>query len=92
MANLKYPKEFYIDSGFFDGDMDCEYINRTEKLVKCRKDHECVNCRKKIRSGDYAVNDSTLFPGEGWKSCYICTHCIEGWLEESGQVDVKKDR
>ena len=92
MTDFKYSKELYTDSGFFDGDMDCEYTKRTEKLVKCRKDHECVNCRKKIRAGEHAVNDAALFPGEGWKSCYICIRCIEGWLEESGQVGTEDDR
>jgi len=46
MKNLKYPKEFYTYSGLFGGDMDCEYTNESEKLVKCRKSHECVNCQK----------------------------------------------
>lgn len=83
---MKYSKELYIDSGFFAGDMDDEYTNESEKLVKCRKPHKCVNCQKQISTGDYAVVEKALFRGEGWKSCYICTKCIEGWLEESGQV------
>ena len=84
---LKYPKELYVDSGFFGGDMDCEYTNETEKLVKCRKTHKCVNCQKIIEIGDYAIRDKAVFPSEGWRSCYICTNCIEAWLEESGQVE-----
>ncbi len=87
MTKLKYPKELYIDSGFYGADMDCEYTNETEKLVKCRTPHKCVNCQKSIDVGDYAVQDKALFPGEGWKSCYTCTSCIEEWLEESGQVE-----
>lgn len=87
MNELKYPKEYYVGSGFYDGDMDCECINETEKLVKCRKPHKCVNCQKSIDAGNYAVQEKALFPGEGWKSCYICISCIEEWLEESGQVE-----
>lgn len=89
---LKYSKELYVNSGFYDGDMDCEYINETEKLVKCRKSHKCVNCQKSIDVGDYAVQDKALFPGEGWKSCYTCTSCIEEWLEESGQVESEEEK
>ena len=87
MENLKYPKELYTDSGLFGGDMDCEYTNESEKLVKCRKSHKCVNCQKLINIGDYAVEDKALFRGEGWKSCYICVQCIEEWLEESGRAE-----
>ena len=88
---LKYPKELYVGSGYFDGDMDCEYIDEIQKLVKVRKQHTCCGngrgCKKKINIGDYAVVDKALFPGEGWKSCYICVPCIEEFLEESGQVE-----
>ena len=61
MTKLKYPKELYTGSGFFGGDMDCEYTNESEKLVKCRKSHKCVNCQKRINIGDYAVEDKALF-------------------------------
>ncbi|MCR4745221.1 MAG: hypothetical protein K5894_08325 [Lachnospiraceae bacterium] len=87
MTDLKYSKELYTDSGFFDGDMDCEYTDREEKLVKCRKSHKCTNCQKDIAKGDYAVCETALFPGKGWNNCYTCISCIEKWLEESGQVE-----
>ena len=89
MTKLKYPKELYSESGFFGGDMDCEDTNKSEKLVKCRKLHKCVNCQKRINIGDYAVVEKALFPEEGWKSCYICIKCIEEWLEESGQAEIE---
>ena len=87
MNELKYQKELYVGSGFYGADMDCEYTNETEKLVKCRKQHKCVNCQKSINVGDYAVQEKALFPGDGWKSAYTCTACIEEWLEESGHVE-----
>ena len=87
MTKLKYSKDLYIGSGFFGGDMDCEYTNESEKLVKCRKPHKCVNCQKQISIGDYAVAEKVLLRWEGWKSCYICVQCIEEWLEESGQAE-----
>ena len=70
-------------------DMDDTFIMESEKLVKCRKPHKCVNCQKTIKAGDYAVCETALFPGEGRKSAYTCTTCIENWLEESGQVDME---
>ena len=86
MSELKYDKGMYVDSGFYAGDMDDSYIQESEKLVKCRKPHTCSNFQKTIKAGDYAVCETALFPGEGRKSAYLCTTCIEGWLEESGQV------
>lgn len=90
MSELKYNPDLYVHSGYFDGDMDCEYVNESEKLVKVRKEHPCVgygeNCSKLIKPGQYAIKQTALFPGEGWKSCYICTNCIEDWLVESHQV------
>lgn len=79
---LKYPKEEYTSSAIYGPDMDAEYCVTTEKLVKCRKPHKCVNCQKEIPAGDYALKESALFPGEGWKSAYTCTTCIEEWLDE----------
>lgn len=84
--SLKYDKSLYTDSGFFSGDTDGEYSHETEKLVKCRTQHTCVNCQTLIEPKSYAVLNKVLFNGEGWKSCYICTQCVEAWLEESMQV------
>lgn len=87
MNTLKYDKELYIDSGFYAGDMDDSYVQESEKLVKCRKPHKCVNCQKPIEKGDYALCETVIFPGEGRRTAYTCVKCIEDWLEESGQVD-----
>ncbi len=91
MSELKYDKELYTDCGFYSGDMDDTYIEESEKLVKCRKQHTCMNCQRTINIGEYAVCETALFPGEGRKSAYTCTKCIEDWLEESGQVDTEED-
>lgn len=32
---MKYPEEMYLDSGFYDGDMDVIIENHKEKIVKC---------------------------------------------------------
>ena len=94
-GELKYDADMYVDSGFMGGDMDDEYERINESLVRCRKEHECVGamkcCKKVIKPGDYAVRVTALFPGEGFKSAYICTSCIEAWLEESGQVEESED-
>lgn len=90
---LKYDKELYLDSGFYDGDFcgASEDINcYKEKLVKCRKEHKCSVCNKNILIGSYAIYESGFMDGHA-VSCYTCTECIEKWLEESGQVDNEGD-
>lgn len=81
---MKYPKELYTESGFYGGDEEIE--NYTEKVVKCRKSHKCSGCQKEIQDGEEAVVESGFMGGHP-VSNYICLPCIEGWLEESEQVE-----
>lgn len=83
---MKYPKEMYIESGFYSGDEEIEKY--TEKVVKCRKSHKCSGCGKDIVPGEEAVRESGFMDGQP-VSNYICLPCIEAWLEESEQVDVE---
>ena len=83
---MKYPKELYLESGFYSGDEEIE--NYTEKVVKCRKSHKCCGCQNEIQIGDEAVSERGFIYGRP-VSDYICLRCIEGWLEESGQVGVE---
>ena len=84
----KYPIDLYTDSGFWEPDEDV--IDQNEKVVKCRKQHNCVGgmrtCQGQIQKGEHAVRCEAIIRGEGRKSCYVCFPCIEWWLEESGQV------
>lgn len=84
---MKYPKEMYIDSQIFSGDMDGSESNFSEKIVKTRKTHECCVCGKEIPNGTEMVMQSAIIEGEGWRNCYICLPCIEEWLEEIGRVE-----
>ena len=88
---MKYDEELYIGSGFYGADMDGEYSPREEKIVKCRKPHECMGgCGKTIKPGDQALYETGFFDGKP-VSCYTCLECIEKWLEESGQVESEED-
>ena len=82
--DMKYPDSWYIDSGLFGADMETWMQNHHEKLVKTRKVHKCAYCQKDIPKGDYAVNESAIFPYEGgWQSCYICENCVNEWLDKT---------
>lgn len=85
---MKYkPEEYSItDSGFYginDGDVE----NYKEKLVKCRKTHNCIGgCEKEIPIGAYAVRESGFMDGEPVSS-YTCTNCMDEWLDEINECD-----
>lgn len=84
---MKYPKEMYYDSGFYDGGLgDDDISGHKEKVVKCRKPHKCSGCEAQIHIGDYALLETGFMDGAP-VSCYTCLPCIEKWLEESGQVE-----
>lgn len=85
---MKYPKELYTSSGFYDGDIGGDYDieNYKERVVKCRKSHKCVSCQKEIKQGEEALLETGFMDGKP-VSAYTCLPCIEKWLEESGQVE-----
>jgi hypothetical protein len=87
---MKYKPEDYIDSGFYSGDFE-DIENKTEKVVKCRKPHECMGgCDTEIKAGEYAFLEKGFLDGKPVSS-YTCLPCIDTWLEESGQVDFDED-
>lgn len=87
---MKYDKDLYLDSSFYGGDFGDDITNHKEKIVKCRKPHECNGgCGKEIKAGDYALLETGFMDGEPVSS-YTCLPCIEEWLEESGQVETEE--
>lgn len=85
---MKYKPEDYIDSGFYSGDEEIE--NHKEKIVKCRKPHECMGgCGTEIKPGEFALLEIG-FMDEKPVSSHTCLPCIEKWLEESGQVELEE--
>ena len=85
---MKYDKDLYLESGIYGLDEDIR--NHKEKIVKCRKPHECVSCEREIKQGEQALCE-TGFSDDGAVSAYTCLECVEEWLEETGQVEVDED-
>lgn len=56
------------------------------KWVKCRKEHECVCCGKKIRNGETALSDTYAAEGE-ISTSYSCYECIESAFKEFHEDD-----
>lgn len=80
-ASMKYKLEDYVNSGFYS-DMDDPIEHHKERVVKCRKSHQCVNCQNEIQIGEHALLETGFLDGEPVSS-YTCLHCIEEWLDES---------
>lgn len=79
---MKYTPEEYINSGFYDGDMDVNILNYKVKIVKCRKPHKCNGgCDTEIKAGDYAMLETGFMEGEPVTS-HTCLPCIDKWLDE----------
>ena len=84
---MKYKPEDYINSGFYDGDMDSEVENPKSKVVKCRKPHKCVGgCETEIQVGEYALLETGFLDGKP-VSCYTCLPCIDKWLDELNALE-----
>lgn len=83
---MKYAKQDYIDSGFYDGD-DSEISCHKISVVKCRKEHKCNGgCDTIIKVGEYALSESGFMDGEP-VSCYTCILCLEEWMDEIGEFE-----
>lgn len=83
---MKRKPEDYLYSGFYDCNIDDEIRNQTEKIVKCRKPHECIGFyahdeQKIIQPGEFALRETGFLPS-GPVSCYTCIECLDKWLDE----------
>lgn len=89
---MKYTEKQYINSGFYDGDMDVEISNEKVKVVKCRKPHNCNGgCNTEIKAGENALLETGFMDGKP-VSCYTCIPCLDKWLDEiSGENDEEDD-
>ena len=89
---MKYPKESYERTHWFDGGKGDEYVRlQRQRLVKLRKPHECAGLRMEmyqhpIKSGETALRETALVDGK-WAQCYLCIHCMDEWLDELNNVE-----
>lgn len=78
---MKRAPEEYIDCGFYEGD-DIEGIESyQQKVVKCRKPHECSACQRVIQKGDFALRETGFMDGVPMTN-YVCIPCLDEWLDE----------
>ena len=82
-TDLKYPKEMYLDCGFYADDEEVEHA--TSKVVRCRKSHKCANCGNEIKIKDFSLRESGFIYNEPC-SCYTCMVCLNKWLDEKKGV------
>lgn len=89
---MKYKPEEYINCGFYTIEEGFEH--HKEKLVKCRKPHECMggmdSCAKTIHPGEMALYESGFSDGEP-VSCYTCIPCLDEWLDELKELQDEEE-
>ncbi len=78
----KYPAEEYIGLDMPSDDMDTSITGFKSKLVKTRKESQCMYCGSKIAKGDYALAASGFLDGWDNKPFYIhyCIDCADDEL------------
>lgn len=81
---MNYDKELYLDNEIYG--CDEAFKRKSEKVVKCRKAHECNSCGKEISKGNYAVCETGFLFGDP-TSTYTCIECMEEWMKEIGRVE-----
>lgn len=91
---MKYGEADYLNSGFYDGDMDVVIDNYKSKIVKCRRPHQCNGgCGTVIKPGDMAMLETGFEDGEPVTS-HTCIPCLDKWLDETigKQEEFKSDQ
>lgn len=85
---MKYAEEKYIGTGIYS--MDEDILNYKEKIVKCRKNHQCVQCGVNIEKGEKSLYESGFLDGMP-VSAYTCIECVEKWIEEIGESGIESE-
>lgn len=82
----KYTDAKYLEAGesYFEPD---EWVSNQEfKIVKTRKEHECVGIDHKgnqnIPAGAKALCERAIHIDEGRVSCYVCLPCLDEWCAD----------
>ena len=88
---MKYSQDTYLKYNPYQD--ECEVLYHNIKLVKTRKEHDCMlafnlmhdpmkNVKPhKIPSGNIARLDSAMVEGE-WGKSYACINCMDKYLED----------
>lgn len=61
-----------------------------EKRVRSRKDHDCRECKRVIKPGDYYSLFIGFYQPKQWVRVVTCHHCknIREYVEEKYQLDI----
>jgi hypothetical protein len=83
---MKYTEAQYLEAGssYFEGDDLTD--KHTYKLVKTRKEHECMGVghegNRAIPTGSKALCERAIHVDDGRVSCYVCLTCLDEWCAE----------
>lgn len=80
---MKRPEHIYVNYDMFADDKGGPPLRlNSVKLVKTRKEHECVFVKKHvIPVGSLVRFQQAIVDGE-WRSFYCCLACMDRWFDE----------
>lgn len=92
---MKYSEEDYLGCEYYGTSDDEGIENYKHKIVKCRKEHECMSgeesCAKTIKAGEYAMRETGFMDGQPM-SAYTCIPCMDKWIDElHGSMEEDED-
>lgn len=82
--------EDYLRYDPFEGDRDVDIRAKTVSLVTTRKPQKChgydgFTTMHDIPAGTRARFEKAIVDGD-WGSCYVCTECMDKWLDACGDI------
>lgn len=84
-TGMRRPKMRYLRFDPFEGCMDLDIRAERSRVVRTRKEHECMGNRLGERHvipvGSWALYQSAILDGR-WHSFHYCCACIDRWLDE----------
>ncbi len=78
---MKKPIKWYNGFTIYE-DRDSWMKNQKSRIVKTRKEHECVNCQKIIPKGSEMLLETCIDPDTGYCSSYTCAECVDKYVED----------
>jgi len=79
---VKYKAKEYENCEFYGFNGSEGIASYKSKVVKCKTEHLCSHCNKKIKKGDHALREIGFMDGNPVQS-YTCIPCLDAWIEET---------
>ena len=91
--DMKYTEDVYLKyDPFYGSDRAVEIRQYSWKMVKTRKEHDCILSQligkdfHTIPAGSFSMKEKAIVD-DIWNDTYSCMECMDEWLEENFLLD-----